>query len=83
MRITIDIDGKDMEGAPRVVAAASTPPNAMDAGASATSLAADQSAEDAGGPPAWLLEAVGRAASMDAITRAEESASENAGSGPA
>jgi hypothetical protein len=84
MRVTIDIDGKEMEAAPRVIAAVPTPPDAMDAGAAASSVAAsDNPDEDAGGPPAWLLAAVGRAASAEGITLAEAADSEDAGPGPA
>lgn len=83
MKIIIDIGEKEMEATPTVIAAVPTPPDAMDAGAAASSEVADSLGEDAGAPPAWLLEAVGRAELAEDITLVGKADSEDAGPGPA
>lgn len=84
MRITIDIDGKGLDTVskdPIIVPIASM--DAMDGGAAAGSTATASLDQDTGGPPAWLLVAVGRAVSADVITLADQASSEDAGSGSA
>lgn len=80
MRITIEIEGKDAESFTKEKTV--LPGEAVDAGTAASQATAEIFAEDTGGPPAWLLEAVGRSAEEDMIS-AVEIDSEDAGAGPA
>lgn len=84
MRITIDIDEREIESTPKATAAlAISIPEAVDAGTASSDAIADISAEDTGGPPAWLLEAVDQATKAEDLTSAAESDFEDAGAGPA
>lgn len=80
MRITIDIDGKETEAAPKVTPATPASVDEMDAGVPVSSVVTDSQDENVGGPPAWLIEAVERATSADGISQAAEgTSSEDAG----
>lgn len=84
MRITIDIDGKDIEPTSKVTTALPAQiPEAADAGAGVSDTMGDVAVDDAGGPPAWLLDAVGSAIASGSMTATEEIGSEDAGAGPA
>ena len=88
MRITIDIDGRVTEPVSGATPTVATPvTETADGGAapavSPSGATANTSAEDTGGPPAWLFEAVGQAAAAEGLAPAAGADTEDAGAGPA
>ena len=88
VRITIDIDPAAAALSAAVAATASgASAEATNGGAAADSLSAPQGASggsDAGGPPQWLLDSVGKAiaAAGDGAPRADTAEGEDGGAGP-
>ena len=87
MRITIDIDPAAAAMSAAVAATASgAAAEATDGGAAANSLSAPQGASggsDAGGPPQWLLDSVGKAiATGDGAAPGDTAVGEDGGAGP-